>query len=80
MPEATQPNQRWSLDFLADNFGASRKFRILAVNGDCCRENLRPGYGHPLRYLRAARVAITLNKRFLPRCYGTEFTSRAILK
>lgn len=54
MPEATQPNQRplsagccatacqaaGSLDFLADSFGASRKFRILAVNDDCCRENL----------------------------------------
>ena len=23
-----------------DTFGASRKFRILAVNDDCCRENL----------------------------------------
>ncbi len=26
--------------FLSDNFGACRKFRILAVNDDCCRENL----------------------------------------
>jgi len=33
-------NQRWSLDFLSDTFGACRKFRILAVNDDCCRENL----------------------------------------
>ena len=39
-PEATRANQRWSLDFLADSFAASRKFRILAVNDDCCRENL----------------------------------------
>ncbi|GAB5447436.1 MAG: hypothetical protein Gyms2KO_23090 [Gymnodinialimonas sp.] len=30
----------WSLDFLSDTFGASRRFRILAVNDDCCRENL----------------------------------------
>ncbi len=30
MPEATRSNQRWSLDFLVDSFGASRKFRILA--------------------------------------------------
>jgi len=29
-----------SLDFLSDSFGASRKFRILAVIDDCCRENL----------------------------------------
>jgi putative transposase len=25
---------------MADTFGASRKFRILAVIDDCCRENL----------------------------------------
>ncbi|GAD57711.1 mobile element protein [Limimaricola cinnabarinus LL-001] len=40
MPEAAHPNARWSLDFLSDSFGASRKFRILAVIDDCCRENL----------------------------------------
>ena len=40
MPEAAYPNARWSLDFLADSFGVSRKFRILAVIDDCCRENL----------------------------------------
>tara|TARA_R110002020_G_scaffold192709_1_gene392885 strand:+ start:626 stop:883 length:258 start_codon:yes stop_codon:yes gene_type:complete len=40
MREAANPNARWSLDFLADSFGASRKFRILAVIDDCCRENL----------------------------------------
>ena len=40
MPLALIPNQRWSLDFVADTFGASRKFRILAVIDDSCRENL----------------------------------------
>ena len=40
MPESLRPNERWSLDFLSDTFGASRRFRILAVNDDCCRENL----------------------------------------
>ena len=40
MSEATRPNQRWSLDFLANTFAASRKCRILAVNDDCCCENL----------------------------------------
>ena len=39
MPEALHPNQRWSMDFVSDTFGASRRFRILAVNDDCCREN-----------------------------------------
>jgi putative transposase len=40
MPVPLRPNQRWSLDFLSDTFGACRKFRILAVNDDGCRENL----------------------------------------
>ena len=31
---------RWSLDFVSDTCGESRKFRILAVNDDCTRENL----------------------------------------
>ena len=42
---------------------------------------MRPatGYGHTLRYLRAARAAITSKQRFFPTCYGTELTSNAIL-
>jgi putative transposase len=40
MPLALMPNRRWSLDFVADTLGASRKFRILAVIDDCRRENL----------------------------------------
>ena len=40
MPVALRPGERWSLDFVSDTFGASRKFRMLAVSDDCCRENL----------------------------------------
>ena len=40
MPVPLRPNDRWSMDFVADTFGASRRLRILAVNDDCCRENL----------------------------------------
>ncbi|AUR01730.1 hypothetical protein PhaeoP88_04418 (plasmid) [Phaeobacter inhibens] len=40
MPIAGQPNSRWSLDFVSDSFGTSRKFRILAVIDDCTRECL----------------------------------------
>jgi putative transposase len=46
MPGPLQQNQRWSLDFLSDTFGASREFRILAAKDDCCRENL-PGSPTP---------------------------------
>src|SRR6056297_3525379 len=34
------------------------------------------GSAHTLRYLRAARVAITSKQRFFPRGYGKEFTDR----
>ena len=33
MPAALKPGGRWPLDFLFGTFGASRKFRFLAVNG-----------------------------------------------
>ena len=85
MPAALRPGERWSMDFLSDTFGTSRKFRILAVNDDCCREN-------PCLLadtsISGARVARELDA--LVRIYGkpasivsdngTEFTSRAILK
>jgi len=38
MPSAADVNARWSLDFVSDSFGASRKFRTLAVIDDCTRE------------------------------------------
>ena len=40
MPVPLRPNDRWSMDFVADTFGASRRLRILAINDDSCRENL----------------------------------------
>ena len=53
MPQALRPNQRRSMDprhgrsdqwrchgSISDTFGAARRFRILAVNDDCCRGNL----------------------------------------
>lgn len=85
MPAALRPGKRWSLDFLFDTFGASPRFRILAVNDDCCRENL---YLMADSSISGARVVRELDA--LVRVYGraasivsgngTEFTSRAILK
>jgi putative transposase len=34
------PNVRWSLDFVHDQLGNGRRFRILAVVDDCTRECL----------------------------------------
>ena len=85
MPLALMPNQRWSLDFVADRFGASRKFRILAVIDDCCRENLCLVADTSLSGARVARELDALVRVYgKPDCIvsdnGTKFTSRAILK
>jgi len=85
MPVPLRPNQRWSLDFLSDTFGASRKFRILAVNDDCCRENLGLIADTSISGARVARELDALVRVYgKPACIvsdnGTEFTSKAILK
>lgn len=35
-----RPNERWSMNFVAETFGASRRLRILAINDDAYRENV----------------------------------------
>lgn len=85
MPVPLRPNQRWSPDFLSDTFGACRKFRILAVNDDCCRENLAPIADTSVSGARVARELDALVRiHGKPACIvsdnATEFTSKAILK
>lgn len=85
MPEAAHPNARWSLDFLSDSFGASRRFRILAVIDDCCRENLCLIADTSISGARVARELDALVRIYgKPACIvsdnGTEFTSKAILQ
>ena len=85
MPIPIWPNVRWSLDFVSDTFGASRKFRILAVNDDCTRENLCLIADTSLSGARVARELTALIRIYgKPDCIvsdnGTEFTSRPILK
>tara|TARA_B100000780_G_scaffold100071_1_gene69886 strand:- start:112 stop:459 length:348 start_codon:yes stop_codon:yes gene_type:complete len=85
MPVALLPKERRSLDFVSDTFSASRKFRMLAMNDDCCREKL---YLMADTSISSARVARELD--MLVRVYrrlvcivsdnGTEFNRRAILK
>ncbi len=84
-PVPLRPNQRWSLDFLSDTFGACRKFRILAVNDDCCRENLGLIADTSNSGARVARELDALVRIYgKPACIvsenGTEFTRKAILK
>ena len=85
MPVPLRPNQRWSLDFLPDTFGACRKFRILTVNDDCCRDNLGLIADTSISGARVARELDALVRIYgKPACIvsdnGTEFTSKAILK
>lgn len=85
MPVALRPNDRWSLDFLSDTFGASRRFRILAVNDDCCRESLGLVADTSISGARVARELDALVRLYgKPKSIvsdnGTELTSRAILR
>jgi putative transposase len=85
MPEALRSGALWSMDFLSDRFGASRRFRILAVNDDCCRENLCVMADTCISGARVARKLDALVRLYgkptgIVSDYGTEFTSRATLK
>lgn len=85
LPLPTGANQRWSLDFLADVFGAGRRFRILAVIDDFSRECLALVADTSLPGTRVARELDALvARRGKPRTIvsdnGSELTSRAILK
>ena len=85
MPAALRPGERWSLDFVSDTFCASRKFRMLAVNDDCCRENLCLMADTSISGARVAQELDALVRVYgKPGCIvsdnGKGFASRAILK
>ncbi len=50
-----RPNERWSLDFVADQMTDGRRFRILAIVDDCTRECLALVADTSLSGLRVAR-------------------------
>ena len=79
------PCERWSLDFLADVFGAARRFRILAVIDDFSRECLALVCDTSLSGQRVAReldalIRIYGKPAMIVSDNGTELTSRAILR
>ena len=85
MPQALRPGELWSLDFLSDTFRASRRFRILAINDDCCSENLCLIADTSISGACVARDLDALVRAYgrpasIVSGNGTEFTSRAILK
>ncbi len=79
------PNQRWSLDFVSDQFTDCRRFRVLTVVDDCTRECLGLIADTSLSGLRVAHeLHHIITQRGSPKMIvsdnGTEFTSNAILK
>jgi len=78
------PNQRWSLDFVSDQFTDCRRFRVLTVIDDCTRECIALVADTSLSGKRVAReLSQLILQRGVPKMVvsdnGTEFTSNAIL-
>ena len=80
-----EPNQRWSLDFVADQLTSGRRFRILTVVDDFTKESLATIAdtsigGHRL----IAELDRIVERRGKPRSIvsdnGGEMTSRAVLQ
>ena len=79
------PNERWSLDFVADQFIDGRRLRILVVVDDCTRECLALIPDTSISGIRVAReLDRLLAERGKPGTIvsdnGTELTSNAILR
>jgi len=79
------PNDRWSLDFVADQFIDGRRLRILVVVDECTRECLALIADTSISGVRVARELDRLRgERGKPKTIvsdnGTELTSNAILR
>ena len=80
-----QPNQRWSLDFVADTLSWGRRFRILCIVDDYTREALALVVDTSIGGHRMAReLDVLIARRGMPATIvsdnGTEMTSRAMLE
>ena len=78
------PNERWSLDFVSDQFTDGRRFRILAIIDDCTRECLVLVADTSLSGFRVARELDRLivergKRKMIVSDNGSELTSNAIL-
>jgi putative transposase len=78
------PNQRWSLDFVSDQFTNCRRFRVLTVIDDCTRECIALVADTSLSGRRVAReLHQIISQRGSPKLIvsdnGIAFTSNAIL-
>ncbi len=83
-PVLARPNQRWSLDFVHDQFADGRRFRVLNVVDKVTRECLAAIPDTSISGKRVVRELETLvARRGAPKTIvsdnGTEFTSNAVL-
>jgi len=81
---AAVPNARWSLDFVHDQFGSGRRFRILNIIDDLTKECLGAIPDTSISGKRVAReLDAIIRRRGKPGLVvsdnGTEFTSNAML-
>ena len=79
------PNQRWSLDFVADVLSWGRRFRVLAIVDDFTREALALVVDSSIGGRRVVRELDALIARrgrpaMIVSDNGTELTSRAVLE
>ncbi len=79
-----QPNQRWSLDFVHDQFVGGRRFQVLNVMDDVTRECLAAVLDTSISGKRVARELAALVVRWgkpsvIVSDNGTELTSNAVL-
>lgn len=77
-------NARWSLDFVHDQFGCGRRFRVLNIVDDVTRECLAAIPDTSISGKRVARELTTLIARrgkpgLIVSDRGTEFTSNVVL-
>ena len=84
IPLPLAANQRWSLDFMADQLARGRRFRILTVVDDFTRECLATVVDTSLPGVRVvAELERVIERRGLPAAIvsdnGTELTGRAVL-
>jgi putative transposase len=81
---AARPNERWSIDFVADQLGSGRRFRVLTIMDDFTRQWPMTIVDTSISGTRVARALEELSRTHpLPKAIvsdnGTEFTSGAFL-
>ena len=83
LPPASQPRERWSMDFMLDTLADGRPFRTLNIVDDCTRECVAIEVDRSLPGARVVRVLEHLRITIgLPRAIvmdnGPEFAGRAL--